>query len=183
MDGGFAMPVSREQAQMLTTLAVACRPNGAPRWDAAGVMAEIGKVKDRQLADVILAVIRAADDRDAKTPGVISTPRSGHWRERGTDRPTTRHEWADDAHRCRTCSLPKAECDRIWQDHPFEPVGDRKRDPDTIAKITAALRQAKAETPPPQPMPETSTDGTERVAPVRVALAAARADTEGDADA
>jgi len=76
------MPLTKEQGQMLTTLALACRPVGAPRWDAAGVMAAIGKVAHLALADVILAVTRAASDRTAETPGVIAATNSTHWRER-----------------------------------------------------------------------------------------------------
>lgn len=184
MDGfgqRWIMPVTKDQAQMLAVLTAACRPHGATRWDEAGIVAALAKVRHLSLADVALAAIRAADDRELQTPGVIGNLASSCWKERDTDRPTTRVEWPDDAHRCRTCSLPKADCDRLWDDHPFEPITDQKRDPDTIAKITAALRQAKAETPEPRPKPEPSTKGTERVAPVRAALAAARADTEEDA--
>jgi hypothetical protein len=80
------MPVTKDQAQMLATLAVACRPHGAPHWDAAGVVAAIAKVHHVGLADVMMAVIRAAADRDAKTPGVIAATTSIHWSERVTER-------------------------------------------------------------------------------------------------
>ena len=80
------MPVTKDQAHVLATLAVACRPHGAPNWDAAGVVAAIAKVHHVGLADVAMAVIRAAADRDAKTPGVIAATTSIHWSERITER-------------------------------------------------------------------------------------------------
>lgn len=122
------MPVTREQAQMLTALAVASRPTGAPRWDEAGVMAEIAKVKERHLADVILAVIRAADDRTAKTPGVISATGSTHWRERGGgERLAPQREPFDYAGCCAVCSLPEAKCRAVWQDHQYVSVAEYRK--------------------------------------------------------
>jgi hypothetical protein len=145
------MPVSREQAQMLATLAVSCRPNGAPHWDAPGVMAAIGKVKDRTLADVVLAVIRAADDREAKTPGVISAPGSSHWKERGTRTRTA--EPYDRGGTCHTCSLPHAKCRALWaDDHDYVSVHEYAKtvntDPGRIARILESVKGEK------QPMRE-----------------------------
>lgn len=74
------MTVTPDQARMLATLATNCRPNGARRWDTAGIMAALKQVSDRGLAEVIMATIRAASDRDCETPGVIPTAGS-HWRE------------------------------------------------------------------------------------------------------
>lgn len=154
------MSVNREQAQMLATLATACRPNGAPGWDAPGVMAEIGKVRERALADVILAVIRAADDRTANTPGVIGASGSAHWTERG-DRSTVREPF-DQSSFCGTCGKPETRCQTTRvadDDHPFESVLSMRRrraseDLDT-ARVVDELRglvvDAKAE---PEPAPE-----------------------------
>lgn len=162
---------------MLATLAASCRPHGATRWDEAGIVAALAKVRHLSLTDVILATIRAADDRELKTPGAIANPASSCWKERGTDRPASRREWPDDAHRCRTCSMPPVDCRRIWaDDHPFEPA-DQEPAAD-VPRIIEALRGAKADTPPTQPKPETTTDGTERVAPVRAALAEKREETD-----
>ena len=55
---GVLMPVTKAQAASLAELAAACRPHGAPRWDAAGIVAAIGKVKHLSLADVALAVFQ-----------------------------------------------------------------------------------------------------------------------------
>ena len=76
------MPVTKDQAHMLASLAVACRPRGAPHWDEAGVVAAIAKLNGLLLADVAHAVLRAAEDATAKTPGVITATSSIHWRER-----------------------------------------------------------------------------------------------------
>lgn len=75
------MPVTPEQAHMLASLAVACRPHGAPRWDEPGVVAAIRKVAHLYLADVIRAAINAAEDRDLQTPGAIGNPQAPCWRD------------------------------------------------------------------------------------------------------
>lgn len=73
------MTATDQQLRALAFLAKACRPNGARRWDEAGIMAALAKVADRSLAEVVLATVRAAADRDCETPGVIPTAGS-HWR-------------------------------------------------------------------------------------------------------
>lgn len=107
--GGGVMPVSKDQAAQLADIAAACRPYGAPQWDRSGIVAAIGKVKHLSLADVALAVIRAADDRDAKTPAVITNSRSQHWRERKTDRPAEREPY-DPTTYCGICGKSEADC-------------------------------------------------------------------------
>ena len=115
------MPVTQDQARALAQLAVECRPHGARRWDIQGVYAAIGKVKDRHLADVVLAVIRAADDRNAETPGVINAPGSLHWRERGADRPASGNRF-DPGTNCGICSQPRHICEsHARPDHEFIP--------------------------------------------------------------
>ena len=143
---------------MLATLASDCRPHGATPWDATGIMAAIVKVKDRSLADVILAVIRAADDRDAKTPGVITAPGSMHWRERG-NRPAAPEKLAPEE-RCGVCAKSEQRCkaERVADDdHTFEPDFKRPSDIDTTATV-GALRElvvdAKAEPTTPTPRAE-----------------------------
>lgn len=141
------MTVTRDQAQMLATLASDCRPHGATPWDAAGIMAKVGEVKHLTLADVILAVIRAADDRDAKTPGVITAPASTYWRERGT-RPANREPY-DAGGTCSTCSLPHDRCRQVWAgDHEYVSVAGHARtvdgDPDRSRAIVESLKAEKA---------------------------------------
>lgn len=165
------MPVNQQQAQMLAALAAACRPHRAPTWDEAGIVANIAKVRDRDLATVALAVIRAASDRDAKSPGVIPT-RGPHWSERLAEdkwEPTIvpREE------RCSVCSLDQVSCEsRTRGEHEFVSAATTaaaKRGAE-VHDIAAAL---KAEV---QPMREPATrdkpsgDGSSRVAAIREQL-------------
>lgn len=155
------MTVDRHHAQALTTLAIACRPNGAPHWDEAGVMAAIGKVRHLALADVALAVIRAADDREARTPGGIANTSSPHWRERGTDRPQ-RPVVVQAAERCSTCQKPKHRCEgeRLADDdHTFRPDFRSDRPAVNVGATVAGLKDlvAHAETPEPTPAAEPGT--------------------------
>jgi len=94
------MPVTKDQAQMLAALAVACRPTGAPKWDEPGVIAAIKKHAGLHLADVIHATIRAAEDRTAASPGVLGSTAAAHWRERTPERETFRPPRADEM--CQT---------------------------------------------------------------------------------
>lgn len=147
----WTMPVSKAQAEQLASLAVACRPYGAIRWDVAGVIAAIGKVKELALADVTLAVIRAADDRSVETPGVIGNTRSPCWRERGSDRPTVREPF-DRASVCGTCGRGQ----HADLDHPFVSVVEQTRrlaneDHGRIAEHIAAVKASlnRGATAPP----------------------------------
>ena len=151
------MPVTKEQADMIAALATACRPHGAPRWDAPGVVAAIGKVKHMSLADVVLAVIRAADDREVRTPGVIGNTRSTCWQERANERPRG-VEVIPAGQRCGICAKRRDECERAprfnGDDHAFEP--DFKRPTETdVASTVGALRElvvaAKGEADVPEP--------------------------------
>lgn len=65
------MTVTRDQIQMLTTLAIAARPYGARRWDQRGTYLAIEARKHFALAEVALDVLACAMDPEALTPGVI----------------------------------------------------------------------------------------------------------------
>ena len=152
------MTVTKDQAQMLATLAVACRPHRAATWDAAGVVAAIGKVKDRALVEVALAVLRAAADRDAKTPGVIPTAGS-HWQEQLKPEPW-RPDQTPREERCGICAKPRERCQgqRVaGDDHNWEPDVKRQSSTDVAATVHA-LRElvvdAKAEPTTPTPRAE-----------------------------
>ena len=85
------MGVTKDQAIRLSELACDMRPHGAPRWDVPGVLAQIEKVAYLALADVTMAVARAASDRTLNTPGAISNLRSTCWRERVAERTAPRN--------------------------------------------------------------------------------------------
>lgn len=106
------MTVTKAEAQMLTTLALSMRPAGAPRWEAPGVMAALAKVAHVHLADVTMAVARAASDRTLQTPGPIGNLKSPCWVEKVAESTAPRHPHARDR-LCWTCSRPLSEtcCD------------------------------------------------------------------------
>lgn len=114
------MPVTQDQAQRLAALAVDARPHGARRWDAAGVMAAIAKVRHLALADVALAVIRAADDRDLETPGAIGNTQTSCWRERATNRHVDRPHLTP-GNTCGICGQHRTKCEQNpYAEHDFE---------------------------------------------------------------
>lgn len=118
------MPVTDQDARALAYLAARMRPHGARRWDEAGIVAAIGKVKHLALADVALAVARAADDRSLETPAPIGNVRSSCWRERNPDRPAEHKPYVRE-HTCGICGFPETECRARWseEDHKFERMG------------------------------------------------------------
>jgi len=96
------MPLTDQDIRALVHLAVQCRPHGAPRWDEQGIFTSIAKVRTMQLADVALAVIRAANDANAKTPGVIANTSAPNWKERSAPRPAPIEHYDRLAH-CDVC--------------------------------------------------------------------------------
>ena len=114
------MTVTDQQLRALAFLTKACRPNGARRWDEAGILVALEKVRDRSLAEVIMATIRAATDRDIDTPAVIPMP-GPHWQAAAVVRTGVTVK-TDPANRCGICSESRERCARIWaDDHVFEP--------------------------------------------------------------
>lgn len=135
------MPVTKDQAHMLANLAIACRPIGAPHWDAPGVVAAIGKVNNLLLADVAHAVIRAAEDATAKSPGVITATQSIHWRERSTHRTVPHPPKRDEA--CLDCGARLDDC--RCGSRRTQPVGKNPRNHEHAEQARAALRGAKGD--------------------------------------
>jgi hypothetical protein len=117
------MPLTDQDIRALTYLAGRCRPTGAPQWDEAGIFAAIAKVRNMHLADVALAVIRAADDAGAKTPGVIANTSAPNWQERAINRPVPREPW-DPAKFCHVCGKSSHAGP---SDHEFETAVEHQR--------------------------------------------------------
>ena len=146
------MPVTKPQAEMLATLAVAARPHGARRWDAPGVMAALGKVRNLELAEVLMAVGRAARDRDLETPAAIGNTAAPCWVERPVERWEPEKTTAVD--RCGICGKSRERCENAPRyaddDHRLEP--DRKirqgAPMDELRDVVAKAR-AHPETPDP----------------------------------
>lgn len=150
------MPVTEQQARAIAYIAVAARPHGAPKWDESGVIANILKVRDRSLSSVAIAVMQAAEDRGAVTPGVIAT-NGPHWRDPGSAPPPS-HAPYERTGTCGTCGKSEATCRRMWSDdHPFESVAELANRPKADHESATdyarqAIGDAKATgiTPPPE---------------------------------
>jgi hypothetical protein len=119
MDGDSLMPVTKDQATALTELAAAIRPHGARRWDKPGIYAAIGKVRDMNLADVAMAVIRAADDRSLETPGAIGNPSAPCWADKRIDRPQPITPY-DPLATCGVCGKDEGHCRRTEERLPVD---------------------------------------------------------------
>lgn len=173
------MTVTKDQAQMLATLATACRPLGARRWDTAGTMAALEKVKDRSLPEVVMATIRAAADRDVDTPGVIPTAGS-HWQETRAVAPTPPPERPGPDGYCTACGHSKVGHDiRFRGDHEFTTTADiaRQRALDTHRAVEEIKAQVAAKRGEPVPEPEglkTMVENSPAVAEMKRAMAEAR---------
>lgn len=169
------MPVTEQQARAIAFLAAKARPHGAIRWDEAGIYANVMKVADKQLSTVVIAVMQAAEDRNAVSPGVIPTT-GPHWRN-PESAPVVHRGPYDASTTCGICGFSQPECRRRWTgDHEFEAVTHANArvagmDAEASHRRVLGLREATLEDPPARPEPETSTAGTERVAPIRDALA------------
>lgn len=155
------MTVTREQAQMLTALAIACRPYRAPTWDEAGVMAAIGKLHTWQLSEVALRVIVAAADQEARSPAVIVSP---SMRVPELKPPKWEPDSASPHERCSTCDKRESECRSMprfpGDDHVYvarhvqaRPI-DLKR---TVQTLRAEIQPAPAPTTPPGGHPAATT--------------------------
>lgn len=112
------MPVTEQQARAITFLALAARPRHAPKWDEAGVYANVMKCADRDVGIVAIAVIQAAQDRSAVNPGVI--PSNGpHWRAPDPGQTPTPLNTYDPATCCDICT-------RRFDRHGVVPASDHE---------------------------------------------------------
>jgi hypothetical protein len=133
------MTVTRDQAQMITTLAIAARPHRAPTWDPPGVMAQLAKVAGLDLAEVAIAALRLARDPNAQTPADIANPTAECWREQ-LKPPRWTPEVLKPAIRCRVCGRSRTDCARNPHgDHDFAPDIREPRNYD-IAPVIAELK-------------------------------------------
>lgn len=126
------MPVTDDQARAIAYLAAACRPGNAPHWEAPGILAAIQRVKDRKLAEVVHAFIRAAEDPTARTPNVIVT-NPDYWREKSPHRELAHPPKSAEA--CDTCGRHERSC--------VCPADERRRR--ESVPPTPAWSQARAE--------------------------------------
>ena len=64
------MPIDKPTAEALAVVAIASRPAGATRWDAAGILAALRKVHHLEAGEVAATVVRAACDPSLNTQHV-----------------------------------------------------------------------------------------------------------------
>lgn len=133
------MPVTRDQAEQIATLAAAMRPHGARQWDHPGIVHAIHRVQHLALADVAMAAIRAAADRNLHTPAPIADTRSSAWRERLTDPAPTKATYCP-AHNVQLKAgiCPSCRADQLAADTPTPPR--RGLPADQITSIVSELR-------------------------------------------
>lgn len=182
------MTVTRDQAQMLTNLAIACRPHRAPTWDAAGVMAMLERVRHMDLAEVVVATIRLAKDPTAHTPADVAKPSAECWREQ-----LKAPKWTPDQtpreQRCSVCNHGRhdGKCPKCApiDDHAFEPDVRAAIETDVHATVTA-LRALKAESQPavepaPPAEPGEYHDNVQRLRAELAQVRGTETTSEGDA--
>jgi len=139
------MSIDEQQIRALAFLAARVRPRGAKPWDEAGIAANVRKVAHVQLAEVVMATIRAAANDKADSPGVIPNLGGEHWREKVA--PTTAKRPPRISEECHY--HPGQFADNCGGCHADELAGDEKppartnrADPTTgAAACRAALKE------------------------------------------
>lgn len=140
------MSIDEQQIRAIAFLAARCRPTGATPWDEPGIVANLRKVAHIDAAEVIMATVRAAGSRDAKSPGVIPNLGGEHWREKVSERSPAHPPKRDE-----TCSVPGHEgyrrdncagcnTERLAGDAP--PTDRAPADPTTKTTALAMCRAA-----------------------------------------
>lgn len=74
------MTTTRVQAEALATFVRQLRPD----WDHPGIVAAIGRCKREPLSEVAVALIRLAENGQAKTPALLPEP-GRHWKRAALD--------------------------------------------------------------------------------------------------
>ena len=123
------MPLSEQEQRGVVWLAKHVRDqlHGARKWDEAGIAHAVKKVAHLHLADVAMAAVRAADDRNLETPAPIGNPRAQCWRERATDRPQPVQPF-NPADTCGICGKTRPQCEAAtYRGHQFESCVSTRR--------------------------------------------------------
>lgn len=136
--------IDQQQQRAIAYLAARMRPTGSTPWDEPGIVASLAPLAHMQLAEVVMAVTRAASNPAAKTPGVIAVVTGEHWRERVTPRTAVRppkrgeeceHHPGRFGDNCAGCAA-----DRLAGDRP--PPRPRSAAPETATEALTAARNA-----------------------------------------
>ena len=103
-----------QQHRAIAFLVEAIRSEGpGEQWSTPGILAALDKLRDRPLADVAVAAIRATARTDQRTPAVIAMA-GEHWLHvKQSGPPSVRS-----ADICRCCTYDRAGHDAINRLHP-----------------------------------------------------------------
>lgn len=137
------MPVTKEQAEHIAALAVECRPHGARQWTIEQVIQALGEVRHMRLADVAMAALRGAADRDNLTPKLLANPGSDAYRERLSEPHAGPVRQIDEcpahvgelAANCRSCAA-----DRLGAGEPAKVERPNTTDPEHAAEMAGEVR-------------------------------------------
>ena len=144
------MPIDKPTAEALAVVAIASRPAGATRWDAAGILAALRKVHHLEAGEVAATVVRAACDPSLDTPAAIGNTSAPCWRPAHTtsSSSTPRSPRADQA--CFLCGQwqTRCLCDGGPTPRPTTPHPRPADSPDLQAKIAAIRAQLAGTTKP-----------------------------------
>lgn len=126
------MPVTRDQAHALATLAQAIRTetSGAGEWDAPGILAQLEALRGMSLAEVMRAVSRLAEDPNVKTPGGLRDMKNPCWRERVIGQTPRNPRPSEACGICGKADSPSHGNDHVWQRN------DPRRDCDTSTEVS-----------------------------------------------
>jgi hypothetical protein len=102
------MTINEQELRAIAFVAARCRPHGAHPWDEPGIVANLRKVAHLNLAEVAIATIRAAANRQAENPGVIAVTTGEHWREKVTESQRPVAPRRED--QCADCGRPLEQC-------------------------------------------------------------------------
>lgn len=148
------MPITKQQAQTLVTLAVDLRPRGAPKWDPAGIYAAIGHVRHLDHGEITRAVIAAASNPELKTPGAIANTDSEVWRVAQAPTPPPSPSGSGvRGNGCYICGKSRYDCERNpHADHAFETADQAEANavpcpPEIKARIRALIGHRPVEQP------------------------------------
>lgn len=127
--------MDEKQMEMLARLVWMLRKaDGAPEWDGPGIIAKLREAAPTASSwDLARAAINLAENRELRTPGVLSQP-GPHWLKHDGTKPARR---GDHTMRCPDHGEPYLRCEQCAAIKAGPPPEDVQ------AEVRAALEQAK----------------------------------------
>lgn len=139
------MTTTRVQAEALATFVRLIRKD----WDHPGIVHAIGRCKREPLSEIAVALIRLAENGQAKTPALLPEP-GRHWKRAALDDtpagPNTRnldHCPIHPGHERRDCRPCRDDHGPTLDDHARAAAADECRG--VIAELQRKVRELRAE--------------------------------------